>query len=86
MSKSDYKYYVCPECGEWMEPRLTAFICSICGYEHPREREHELCDAMPESLKPPKWYDPSAFWLRWRFGLRRWRLGRRRRAWRSEIS
>src|SRR5882762_9122058 len=79
MSKYDYKYYLCPKCGYCLDPQLAAFLCYNCGYEHPRERERELCDGMPESMKPPKWYDPSGWWLRWRSVLPRWRLARLRK-------
>src|SRR5882762_8498549 len=82
MSKYDYKYYLCLKCGYCLDPQLAAFLCYSCGYEHPREREHELRDGMPESMKPPKLYDPSAFLSRWRF-VRRRRLARMRRENRS---
>jgi hypothetical protein len=42
----DYKYYICPKCGEWLEPERETFICFPCGYEHPRDRESELIDGL----------------------------------------
>ena len=46
MSKHFYKYYLCPKCGEYLEPEFNVFVCVNCCYAHERTKEHELKDGL----------------------------------------
>lgn len=47
MSRLDYEYYLCPACGEYLEPAGDVFTCFACGHEAPRDREYELVREEP---------------------------------------
>ncbi len=45
MTFHNYKYYLCPKCGECcLDPEPDYFVCYHCNHLHPRTEEKGLID------------------------------------------